>query len=520
MMARRGIRSFFKYGLVGSTAVGTGIFLHQNDWDVSSMGAVRFGRAAYAAFRVAVDYKITYRHLYDNDPDYRKKASMVHLRSALRLREMCCANGGVFIKVGQHVGSLEYLLPKEYVDTMKVLHDRAPKSKLQDLYKVIEQDLGQKVDAIFTDFSPDPLGAASLAQVHKAYLKDGTVVAVKVQHPTVKSHSYVDMKTMEFLLNAVAWVFPNFQYCWLSEETKKNLPLELDFLNEGKNCERASEMFKKLDFLKMPKIYWNLSSERVLTMEFCEGGKVDDKEYMKQHNISVNEVSQKLGKLYSEMIFVQGYVHCDPHPGNVFVHKTKKGTNIILLDHGLYQTLSDDFRVNYSKLWMSLISADLEGIKTYAHALNCGDMYGLFACMLTARSWKAVSSGMDKHPFTEQEGDDIKGNVARYLYEITLILNKIPRQMLLILKTNDVLRGIESSLQTPANATSFINMSKCCIRGLAHYHLMTCRTWTCRLRIRSEEQWQLFKISLYEFYLWCVSSPIGLYFLRKKPLYS
>lgn len=67
------------------------------------------------------------------------------MRSALRLREMCCANGGVFIKVGQHVGSLEYLLPKEYVDTMKILHDRAPKSKLQDLYKVIEQDLGQKV---------------------------------------------------------------------------------------------------------------------------------------------------------------------------------------------------------------------------------------------------------------------------------------------------------------------------------------------------------------------------------------
>lgn len=81
---------------------------------------------------------------------------------------------------------------------------------------------------------------------------------------------------------------------WLAEETKKNLPLELDFLHEGRNCERVERLFKHFRFLKVPRIHWDLSSERVLTMEFCEGGKVDDKAYMEKHGINVNEVIESI----------------------------------------------------------------------------------------------------------------------------------------------------------------------------------------------------------------------------------
>lgn len=81
---------------------------------------------------------------------------------------------------------------------------------------------------------------------------------------------------------------------WLAEETKRNLPLELDFLHEGRNCERVERLFKHFSFLKVPKIHWDLSSERVLTMEFCEGGKVDDKAYMEKHGINVNEVTESI----------------------------------------------------------------------------------------------------------------------------------------------------------------------------------------------------------------------------------
>ncbi|VDI72626.1 aarF domain-containing kinase, partial [Mytilus galloprovincialis] len=317
-MSRHLLKKTLKYLTVGGLGTGSGYFLYKNDWEVSTIGVVRFGRAAFTALWIVADYKIHLRGIDYESPEYEKVKSEIHSRSALRLRELCCSNGGGYIKVGQHVGSLEYLLPMEYVETMKVLHNQAPQTPITELFKVLEEDLGQKVQDMFVQIDPEPLGAASLAQVHKATLKDGTVVAVKIQHPKVKKHSFVDIKTMELLVHGVSFVFPGFQYKWLAEETKRNLPLELDFLHEGRNCERVQRLFKHFKFLKIPNIYWDLSSERVLTMEFCEGGKVDNREYMKQHKISVDEVSRDLGKLYSEMIFVHGYVHCDPHPGNVF----------------------------------------------------------------------------------------------------------------------------------------------------------------------------------------------------------
>ncbi|XP_055957361.1 aarF domain-containing protein kinase 1 [Patella vulgata] len=507
-MIRHGLKKTVKFGIVAGAIGGTGLLLKHNDWEVSTIGVARFGRAALAAVRVVIDYKTSLYGLNPEDLPYKQIKSQVHTRSALRLREMCCKNGGAFIKVGQHLGSLEYLLPTEYIEVLKVLHDKAPESPLTELFKVVEEDLGKKIEELFTSFEPKPLGAASLAQVHKATLKDGRTVAVKIQHPKVKAHSFVDIKTMTFLVSAVAYIFPDFQYKWLAEETKRNLPLELDFLHEGKNCERIARVLKDFDFLKVPEIYWNLSSERVLTMEYCEGGKVDDRQYMKQHGIPVQEVTKKLGILYSEMIFVQGYVHCDPHPGNVLVNKKPHGVEIVLLDHGIYQSLTDEFRLNYCKLWMSLIKADVDGIKKYAEAMNAGHLSGLFACMLTARSWDSVTKGIDKSQVSESEADVIRQNAAQYIFEISDILNRIPRQMLLILKTNDVIRGIESSLKTPANAVSFINMSKCCTKAVARHRLKHCHSWFGRLKIVSGEQWQLFKINLYECYLWITSSKI------------
>ena len=106
-------------------------------------------------------------------------------------------NGGAYIKVGQYVGSLDYLLPPEYVQTMKVLHSNAPQSPLCDIKYVIEEELNCKVEEVFRSFEDTPIGAASLAQVHKATLHDGRIVAVKVQHRDVQKHAAVDIKTLE-----------------------------------------------------------------------------------------------------------------------------------------------------------------------------------------------------------------------------------------------------------------------------------------------------------------------------------
>ncbi|ETE68194.1 putative aarF domain-containing protein kinase 1, partial [Ophiophagus hannah] len=212
-------------------------------------------------------------------------------------------------------------------------------------------------------------------------------------------------------------------------------------------------------------------------------------------------ISRNLGKIYSEMIFVNGFVHCDPHPGNVLVRKcpTTGKSHIILLDHGLYQDLTDSFRLDYCRLWQALIKADMKQIKKYSQRLGAGDLYPLFACMLTARSWESVNRGIDRLPVTSNEDVEIRTNAATYLPQITKLLSNVPRQMLLLLKTNDLLRGIESALQTRANASSFLNM----------YQRSKSNSLFRKAQISLSEALSLWQINLYELFLWLKVSRLG-----------
>ncbi|XP_042878501.1 aarF domain-containing protein kinase 1-like isoform X1 [Penaeus japonicus] len=503
-------RYLLRFGLLSGGAV---VAYNGEEVQTAAVGGLRFGRAAVAVVKIVADYR---KSLYSgtitpDSPEYAEVKSQTHYRAANMLLDLCCANGGAFVKVGQHIGSLEYLLPAEYVETMKVLHSSAPESPLDNVYQVLREELKCEPKELFVEFDPNPLGAASLAQVHRAKLTDGREVAVKVQHPSVKAHADVDMKGMELLVNVVGHIFPDFSFKWLVEEMKKNLPKELDFCYEGRNAEEVARQFSHFPWLKIPSIDWNLTTSRVLVMEFCKGGQVNDRNYMTEHGINTKEVSEKISKLYSEMIFVNGYVHCDPHPGNVLVKKNGNSAEIILLDHGLYTNLTNDFRITYSKFWLSILNADLKEVQKYGEQLGVGELFGLFACMVTARSWDSISKGIDKKKRSSGEQDEIKADAAKYLPEISAVLNRVPRQMLLIFKTNDLLRGIEFSLNTQESMTSFITMSRCCIRSLFKQQRLLCTSFFCKSKITIAETWAQLRISVYTVYLWYLHSSLGKY---------
>ncbi|UYV84773.1 ADCK1, partial [Cordylochernes scorpioides] len=327
----------------------------------------------------------------------------INTRSAKRLLNMCQKNGGVFIKVGQHVSALDYVVPPEYTETLSVLQKDVARDISSDLHKIIKQELKKESDEIFEEFDETPLGTGSLAQVHKAKLKNGQNVAVKLQHPEVDAHSKVDMATMGALVKLVAWIFPEFQFVWLADEMKKNLPLELNFLEEGKNADIVREKFSHLPWLKVPKVYWDISTKKLLVMDYYEGGYVNDTKYLDSQNISKTEVSKKIGQLYSEMIFLNGHVHCDPHPGNLLVYKEGNQPQLVLLDHGLYTTLTDDFRLNYCNLWLSILKRDVDGIKKCSKEMGVGELYNILAAILTQRSWKSVTKGIDQCIKTKEE---------------------------------------------------------------------------------------------------------------------
>lgn len=510
-----------KYGIVTGMTVGTLASLKANQYNFDSVGIVRLGRAAVTVFSIAVYYKQTlYRSQLDHSSkEFLELKSSVHRKAAEKLLELCCINRGVYIKVGQHIGALDYLVPPEYVETMKVLHSQAPRSTIEEVYKVLREDLKQDPFEIFSEIDKEPLGAASLAQVHKATLKDGTVVAVKVQHPYVRGNALVDMKTMEALVKLVSWAFPDFKFSWLVKETKRNIPIELDFLQEGHNAEKVDRMFGHLPWLKVPHVYWNLSTSRVLTMEYVEGGQINDLAYIRSNNIDPYEVADKLSQLYSQMIFIHGFVHSDPHPGNIMVKKTPtRGVDIILLDHGLYAELSNEFRWEYSKLWFSILNKDKKGMQQHSQNLGVGNLYFLLACMVTGRTWDTIMSGIQETKWTNSEKNLRDKEIPHLLPQISDVLENINRQMLLILKTNDLMRGVEFTLKAQNRKTSFLVMSRCVIQSVYGERLKLCKTWLSRWSTVMSERWALFKLSLYYTYLSLISLPFfsSMFDLMKK----
>ncbi|XP_022687144.1 uncharacterized aarF domain-containing protein kinase 1-like isoform X1 [Varroa jacobsoni] len=484
-----------------------GFYVSYRDNDLKHLGVCRVARSAIAVGSIVIDYKASFRNLKETDEQYADTRHGFHQRCAERLLKLCCANGGCYIKVGQHIAALEYLVPEEYTTTLKVLHANAPQSTLSSVRKVIKEEFGKELEEIFEEFDEEPLGCASLAQVHKAKLRTsennngGKTVAVKVQHNDVYQNSFTDMKVMELLGRLVDWGFPEFSLLWLVEETKINLPKELDFAHEAGNCIEAKKRLNHLPWLRVPFVWEQWTTRRVLVMDFEQGGFVNDKSYLLKHNLSPYKVVGRLGQMYSEMIFEQGFVHCDPHPGNILVNPNG---DLILLDHGLYSRLSTKFREQYARLWLAIIDGDVKGIESVAIEMKVpANLTKIFTSIVAGRRWKAVAQGTLSQSGNASELREIKEFASRHIDLINAVLRAVPREMLLLFKTNDLLRGIEASLGTRHAAKSFVTMAQCCVRGVYARKLHEPKLLAVnRLMLHVQEWFYLIRISIYQWLRW------------------
>jgi len=203
------------------------------------------------------------------------------------------------------------------------------------------------------------------------------------------------------------------------------------------------------------------------------------------------------------MIFLNGYVHSDPHPGNILVHKNKNGgTDVVLLDHGLYATLTNRFMYEYAQLWLSILRVDRKAMRQHAYNLGIkGDLYGVFACMVTGRPWEAIMSGISKKKPDSYERELLLTGGALVLPDIADILEKVDRQMLLVLKTNDLIRGIETTLQTHDRMTAFWVMSKCCIKSVRNEEISKSESYWRKFALTLRASWSLFKINFFYVYM-------------------
>ena len=387
-------------------------------------------------------------------------------------------NGSIFIKLGQHLTSMGYLLPKEWVTTFLPLQDKCPVSPYESISEMYEADLGRKIEDDFDDFTKVPIGAASLAQVHTAFLK-GTdqKVAIKVQHPSLDRWAPLDLALTKFTFSTLKRVFPDYDLSWLSDEMEISLPKELDFALEGENATKASAFFKKNTRfpLIIPKVY--SANRRVLVMEFVTGCRPDNLEYLDTHKISRDEVSATLARIFNTMIFYPyAPLHCDPHGGNIAVrHNPKRrrpyNFDIILYDHGLYRTIDEPLRRSYAKLWLAVLDGDESRMRRYAHEVAgiTDDEFPLFASAITGRDYRVLTrKELGKKSRDESEKDAINEAFGEgLLQQLVHLLGTVPRIILLILKTNDLTRSLDEGLQTHAGPVrTFLILAKYASRAV------------------------------------------------------
>lgn len=408
---------------------------------------------------ISADYKWGRKRMLESGKTVEEVEHEIHERSAKRLLKLFKKQGGVYVKAGQHMSSLYYLLPKEYCETLSELHNQASAQPFEKILPVLRSELGAPASECFESLDAVPVAAASIAQVHKARY-NGLDVAVKVQFPDVDRLSSGDVRTIEVITNAISWAFPEFKLKWLVREFDANLPLELDFTHEAANSNRTRKLFEHNPRFSTPKVYH--ATKKVLIMEWIDGVHIDEPEKINHLGYSPSSVAYELNRAFSQQIFVHRFVHCDPHAGNVLVRPRpdkKSDFQIVLLDNGLYREYTEEFCLDYAHLWMAILQQDEKALSKSAKRLNVSE-HRLFASILTARSWEGMKKTLF-HNVAPTELSHIQSQAALRAAAITEILATVPSPLLLVLKTNDLLRSINLALGVPSLSVFACTMYAC-----------------------------------------------------------
>ena len=283
--------------------------------------------------------------------------------SAKSIYEAAIELRGLILKGCQFLGSRADVLPREYVEVLSKLQDRVPAKPFSVVKKTLERELDCTLEDVFASIEREPIAAASLAQVHEARLKSGERVAVKVQYPEIEGLVRSDLANLRVLFRTVDFMERDFDLMPLVDELATYVPRELNFVNEGHNAEKVARMFAGRDDVAVPRIHWQLTSRRVLVMDFIDGIKITDVAGLRAAGLDTNQVAQRLAQAYCEQILGHGFFHADPHPGNILVQRRADGeARLVLLDFGLAKDLPPRFR---------------EGVVEFAAALlqgRAGDM--------------------------------------------------------------------------------------------------------------------------------------------------
>lgn len=338
-------------------------------------------------------------------------------RLASRYRSLAVELGGVLIKLGQFLSTRVDILPLEIVRELSGLQDEVPAAPVEAIIEQIESDLGHPLGELFPHFDREPLGAASLAQVHAARLANGREVVVKVLRPGIETLVETDLGAIGQAIRwAKAWkvVRRRIDLDWVEEEFATTTRRELDLENEGRNAETFAELFEGDPDVYLPSIYWPTSGRRTLTEENVAFLKITDFAAIRAAGIDPAEVARRLYRVYMRQIFEHNLVHADPHPGNLFVKPLATeergegpGFQIVFVDFGMVAEIPPRLRAALRRFVIGLGNRDagevIQAFRDAGYLLPGADLVQLEEAVdaLFERFWGVEMGRMGKLAVSE-----------------------------------------------------------------------------------------------------------------------
>lgn len=270
--------------------------------------------------------------------------------------------GPTFVKLGQLLSTRPDLLPPEYIAELTLLQDQVPPLPWEIIRQVIIEELGSAPETLFRHVNSHPMAAASLAQVHAATLPDGQQVVIKVQRPNIIPTIEVDLTILKDLAHYVQYHTPLGKYYDLTavaDDFAETLHEELNYLREGHNADRFRRNFAYETGIYIPKVFWDFTTRRVLTLERITGIKIDNVEALKAAGHDGHKLATYAARLSIKEVLEDGFFHADPHPGNLLVMEDGA---IGAMDFGMVGYLSDEDRINLIRLYAVAVQLDADGV--------------------------------------------------------------------------------------------------------------------------------------------------------------
>ncbi|WP_292370841.1 ABC1 kinase family protein [Methanoregula sp. UBA64] len=352
--------------------------------------------------------------------------STTYERIRMALEEL----GPTFVKFGQIMSTRTEIFPPELIAQLKKLQDHAKPLPFSDVVAVLHQscpDLGDW----FSEIDETPVASASIGQVHRAVLRDGTVVAVKIQRPGIPDQIENDLAILQSMAERIEAVFPEsrmYNPVGLVQDFANQIRKELDFTRDGRNMERMARNFRDVPGIHFPKVYWDYSSPHILVMEFVKGVRVDNIEAIKAQGCNPHDIALRGFYAYLKMIFEDGFFHGDPHPGNMLVSETG---DLVLLDFGIVGVLRPEKKQLFINLLFALTTDDVDMI------LKALEGFGI---VVAEENREALRDDLYIMLHDFGGGDQIaQFNFGLMINELTEVMRhyniKVPMSLMLLLKT-------------------------------------------------------------------------------------